>query len=76
VGDAYALVIASDGLWDAFEDEDAQQVLGEFVAAVIAKGGGPEIISRTLQDGAARCLVERAKERGSRDNILVLVVFF
>ena len=41
VGDAYALVIASDGLWDALEDEDAGQVLGSVSQWLLSVKGGP-----------------------------------
>lgn len=71
-----ALVIASDGLWDALEDDDARQVVRDCVAAAETRGCGPEGTAAELRGSAARSLVEVAKERGSRDNILALVVFF
>lgn len=72
-----ALIIASDGLWDALEDCDAGEVLGCCVErAVSAHGGDEKATADYLRDTAARELVEYAKERGSQDNILALVVFF
>jgi len=76
VSDGFALVMASDGLWDALEDEDARQVIGSCVDSAVTKGGGPSVVASHLRESAARTLVERAKARGSRDNILALVVFF
>lgn len=72
-----ALIIASDGLWDALSDEDAGQVLRGDVehAVAVGKDGGPRAIAECLRTHAAQALVTCAKERGSRDNILALVVF-
>lgn len=72
----HALVIASDGLWDALSDEDAGDVVRSCAAAAGAQGGGPEMVVAALQETSARSLVDLAKDRGSRDNILVVVVFF
>mmetsp|Transcript_114644 Transcript_114644/g.324727 ORF Transcript_114644/g.324727 Transcript_114644/m.324727 type:complete len:473 (+) Transcript_114644:65-1483(+) len=71
-----ALVIASDGLWDALGDEDAYDVIDRCVGRAAAQVEGPEAIAEHLRGRVARDLVECAKERGSRDNILALVVFF
>jgi len=72
----HALVIASDGLWDALSDEDAGDVVRSSAAAAIAQGGAPEAIGDAMRKQSAQALVDLAVERGSRDNILVLVVFF
>jgi len=72
----YALVIGSDGLWDTVEDEEARKVVAECVARSEQRGGGHKVAADSLKEDAARSLVARAKERGSRDNILALVVFF
>jgi len=73
-----ALVIASDGLWDVLEDEEAGGVLNEYLSQVAAaeKDSDPKAVAGILREGAARNLVNRAKEKGSRDNILCLVIFF
>lgn len=76
VADYRALVIASDGLWDALEDEDAGKVITDCVERAVANGGDQHEIAGFLHENAAKTLVECAKERGSRDNILALVVFF
>lgn len=70
-----ALIIASDGLWDVMEDEEARSVLEEFVDKAVKQGGDPAGVARLLREGAARYLVDRAKELGSRDNITALVAF-
>jgi serine/threonine protein phosphatase PrpC len=57
-----ALVIASDGLWDAMSDSDAREVIESCLAD-------------QMPDKAARQLVEDAQRRGSTDNITCLVVF-
>jgi len=76
VGDSHALVIASDGLWDALEDDEAREVVGGCIEAAVAQGGSQQAIATYLREHAAQTLVERAKARGSRDNILALVAFF
>jgi serine/threonine protein phosphatase PrpC len=76
VGENHALVIASDGLWDALEDDDAGTLVQGCIDSAVSQGGGPEAVANCLREDAARTLVERAKERGSRDNILALVAFF
>eukprot|EP00930_Biecheleria_cincta_P056787 TRINITY_DN42841_c0_g1_i1.p1 TRINITY_DN42841_c0_g1~~TRINITY_DN42841_c0_g1_i1.p1 ORF type:complete len:529 (-),score=86.81 TRINITY_DN42841_c0_g1_i1:164-1750(-) len=73
----HALIIASDGLWDALEDCDAGDLLGCCVERAASLHGGDETaVAEHLRTVAAQELVERAKERGSQDNILALVVFF
>eukprot|EP00930_Biecheleria_cincta_P037676 TRINITY_DN25886_c0_g1_i2.p1 TRINITY_DN25886_c0_g1~~TRINITY_DN25886_c0_g1_i2.p1 ORF type:complete len:374 (-),score=57.71 TRINITY_DN25886_c0_g1_i2:233-1354(-) len=65
----HILVMASDGLWDALSDADVRDELAQCLEE--AKARGPD----WLRETAAQTLVDRAKERGSRDNILVLAVF-
>lgn len=72
----HALIIASDGLWDALSDSDANEMLQGCVARAAAQGGGPQGVAERLRESCARDLVKHAKEQGSRDNILALVVFF
>lgn len=74
--DGDALVIASDGLWDALSDEDAGQVVNACIEQAVAKGGGEQAVTNCLRDTAAQTMVDLAKQRGSRDNILALIVFF
>eukprot|EP00747_Dinoflagellata_sp_TGD_P024012 gnl/TRDRNA2_/TRDRNA2_130244_c0_seq1.p1 gnl/TRDRNA2_/TRDRNA2_130244_c0~~gnl/TRDRNA2_/TRDRNA2_130244_c0_seq1.p1 ORF type:complete len:603 (+),score=59.25 gnl/TRDRNA2_/TRDRNA2_130244_c0_seq1:164-1972(+) len=75
-GSYRALVIASDGLWDAIEDEEAGRVVEECTERARQQVSDPKSVADLLRDTCARTLVERAKEKGSRDNILCLVVFF
>jgi len=58
-----ALVLASDGLWDAMCDADARHIV-------------EHCVSERVPERAAHVLVEDAKSRGSTDNITCLVVFF
>lgn len=73
VGGDCALVIASDGLWDGLQDEEAGEVVDGAVKRALARGG---CVQEKLKELAAQDLVEAAKEKGSRDNILALVIFF
>lgn len=74
--DNHALVIASDGLWDALEDHETWEILDSCVDQAVAQGGDQQAVADYLRENTARTLVDRAKERGSRDNILALVAFF
>jgi serine/threonine protein phosphatase PrpC len=76
VSQEHAVVIASDGLWDALEDNDARDVIGRCIDEALSQGSDQQAIAKYLRDQAARTLVETAKERGSRDNILAVVAFF
>merc|ERR1712190_12058 len=70
VGADRALVIASDGLWDALEDQDVGEVINQCCDRAVARCEDRDAMARYLRDSTAHDLVERAKERGSRDNIL------
>lgn len=73
-----ALVIASDGLWDTLQDDEVNEIIAECQAAAFcaAEAGTWITAESQLQERAAKALVERAKAKGSKDNILALVVFF
>jgi len=71
-----ALLIASDGLWDALTDDEAHQVFDSCWVRANAQGGDPRDVASRIRESTARTMVERAKSRGSRDNILALVVLF
>lgn len=71
-----AVVIASDGLWDALEDSDVGEVINRCMDRAVTQCRDRETIASYLRENVAHDLVELAKERGSRDNILALVVFF
>jgi len=72
---ARAMVIASDGLWDVMSGVEVQEVLEETIRTAAARGCDADEVGDRLTGRAARALVECAKERGSHDNILALVVF-
>ena len=61
------LVLASDGLWDVLQNDEAVALALQH-AARGGGGGGAE--------AAARALVQEAFVRGSMDNISVVVVLF
>jgi len=73
VMDGHALIVASDGLWDAFSDDDAGEALLSCVRQAQESG---QAVSDFLHENTAKFLVQSAKERGSRDNILAMVLFF
>lgn len=58
------VIIACDGVWDVFKDEDAVSFIKE----------GLEKKEFTQEEAASK-LVKKAVENGSQDNITVLVVF-
>lgn len=69
-----ALVIASDGLWDTIDDDCAAFLIDGVVSSTHeASGSNP--VAKTLKETCAAHLVKEAKKRGSRDNILAMVVF-
>ncbi|KAL3825321.1 hypothetical protein ACJIZ3_021350 [Penstemon smallii] len=73
------LILASDGLWDVMTNEEACDLARKRIllwhkkngAAILSKGG--EDIDPAAQD-AANYLSQIAFQRGSRDNISVIVV--
>lgn len=73
VNDGEALLVASDGFWDALSDDDAGEALVGIVKAAVASG---QAVTEYLRENTAKFLVRSAKERGSRDNILVVAIFF
>lgn len=58
-----ALVIASDGIWDVMEDSRARQLMEKCMAG-------------RAHDKAAKLIAVEALQRGSTDNISVLVTYF
>lgn len=76
--DVAALVIASDGLWDSVEDDEVQELLMQCVSSASSSETGMMDAAAIahLQESVGRTLTEKAKARGSRDNITVVVAFF
>jgi len=70
------LIIASDGLWDVMTDEEACEAMDGYVKQAVARGGSQQDVTAWLRDNVGQEFVDRAKQLGSQDNILVLVVFF
>ncbi|CAD7694921.1 unnamed protein product [Ostreobium quekettii] len=68
-GDEF-LVLATDGLWDAFSDSEACDVTRKTLEA--GEAAGKE--AAEAAEDAAQALVDAALERGSRDNTTVTIV--
>ena len=64
------VILASDGLWDVVDDAQAVKIASQ--AAQHATGSPSE--AAVASKVAAECLMQRAVELGSQDNITVLVV--
>ena len=76
VAGGHILIIATDGLWDVIRDEDACKIIERSVEEAAEANVKPSEISGWLQKRASQELVDEAKRLGSRDNILVLTLFF
>lgn len=64
------LILASDGFWDVFTNEDATGLALRCLQRANNRGASPSAACRV----AASVLSKAALERGSRDNITVLLV--
>eukprot|EP00798_Chlamydomonas_sp_ICE-L_P019156 gene19156-25764_t len=64
------LVLASGGFWDKFSNQEACDIARYCLDKAKAKGAKPDAASRI----AAKILMTIAMERGSRDNIPVIIV--
>lgn len=75
------LIIASDGLWDVITNEEACEVARRRIL-IWHKKNGPSITSSTVRgegvdpaaQAAAEFLSKLALQKGSKDNITVIVV--
>ena len=77
VAAGHVLIVATDGLWDVVSDEDACRIVEKSVEqAAEAHSKSPAEIATWLQNRTSQELVDEAKRLGSRDNILVLTLFF
>lgn len=76
VARGHILIIASDGLWDVISDEDACDVVETRVKRAAALECSQEERMKWLRDNSAKELVDLAIKEGSRDNLLVEVIFF
>ena len=84
-GDAF-VVLATDGLWDVISSDEAAELIGRLVAAADARrrnrerddfdlgagGGQGGEVGRLVREGAV-ALARGAQQRGSTDNITVMV---
>ncbi|CAI9093744.1 OLC1v1029305C1 [Oldenlandia corymbosa var. corymbosa] len=77
--DDECLILASDGLWDVMTNEEACDIARKRILlwhkknGVIPPSGRGEGIDPAAQ-AAAECLSNRASQKGSKDNITVIVV--
>jgi protein phosphatase PTC1 len=70
------IIIACDGVWDVLSDDDACRIVLDHVAAASALPGASRPTKAAERElTAAHVLIKAALERGSTDNITVLVVF-
>ena len=76
VASGHALIVATDGLWDVVSDEDACRIVERSVEQAAGAHKNPPDVSEWLQQHASQKLVDEAKRLGSRDNVLVLTLFF
>jgi len=59
------LILACDGVWDVFTDQEAVDFVNERIEAG----------DNNMSLDAAECLVQAAIDRGSADNITVIVIY-
>lgn len=67
------IILASDGLWDTFSNEDAVKFVRDFIANVVKKG---TISPDEIAYQASKALVYEAYKRLSLDNVTVIIVIF
>jgi protein phosphatase 2C len=64
------LLLASDGLWDVFSNADAADLAARCIGRAGERGAGRRAALRI----AASVLTKAAVDRGSKDNVTVVVV--
>ncbi|RNF25682.1 putative protein phosphatase 2C [Trypanosoma conorhini] len=69
------LLLACDGLWDVVENEEATQFVRDFLSYTPDVGSSPEATKRALNNCCQK-LAEFAVDRGSTDNVSVMLLFF
>ena len=68
------VIVASDGLWDVFQDREAVEFAAAAMAEAAADTEGKEGEGGAELQRAATALVKAALERGSEDNVTAVVV--
>jgi len=77
--DSPFLVLACDGLWDVMEDQDVVDYIGARVKEELGGPIIPEVHKKKLQQLVNTIiseLIKTAIQKGSQDNISILIVFF
>ena len=74
LGEDHFFILACDGLWDVFSDDEAVSMVQECFRVDSATKLRVTDVSQTMADRAAQALVTEALDRGSCDNISVVVV--
>ena len=77
------VILACDGLWDTVEDEEAIQMVRDYVFGSSGGGDGNgdgngmavDVDRDLLRDGAAKMLCGETLKRGTTDNVTVLVAW-
>jgi len=73
------LVLACDGLWDVMEDQEVVDFIGARIKEELGGPIVPEVHKKKLQvlvNTIIAELIKMALEKGSQDNISILIVFF
>lgn len=75
-GDEF-VILACDGLWDTLEDEEAIQMVRDFVFGARSNKDGDAMMADRdlLRDRAAKMLCGEALKRGTTDNVTVIVAW-
>ena len=68
------VIVASDGLWDVFQDREAVEFAAAAMAEAASDTEGKEGKGGAELQRAATALVKAALERGSEDNVTAVVV--
>lgn len=70
MGDEEFVILATDGLWDVMSDEESVEMIRES----LTQNTDCEDSDDSIERGAVKVLMESAWERGSNDDVCVLVI--
>ena len=69
------LILACDGLWDVMKDEEAVELVKDFIGGKRSSLNTIKSVHKERKTKVAQVLVHEALKRGSSDNISVLVAW-